>query len=151
MYNKSWGWAISSLFDWFIIKLHYLFAFFLLSFPQHSKYYLYSWWQGYLSSSKLHVQLRRVSLLVSIREEKLFSASSRLPVSFYWLGLGHRPFSKLVIGKEIGRFWFRFGIICIQPLTTRTPPSLEQKISVGEEVGGCKAVKFSQRLLFELI
>lgn len=60
------------------------------------------------------------------------------------------PFSKLVIGKEIGRFWFRFGI-CIQPLTARTPPSLEQKISVDEEEGGCKAVKFSQRLLFELI
>lgn len=71
-----------------------------------------------------HLQLRRKEFLpMCLSGKKSFSQkpSSRLPLSFYWLGLGHIPFSKPVMGKEIGHFWFWFALNSTQPLRAGRP------------------------------
>lgn len=151
--------AVPSLID-SLAQLHYLSAFFFsspflsiasdVSIPTacYSRHHVQTW----LSAAKKRIS----SQCLSLREEKLSQKpSSRLPLSFYWLGLGHMPFSKPVIDEEIGHFYFWFGLISIQPLRTRRPPppsptpSLEQKISQWVEAGQ-KAVRPNYRLPLKL-
>lgn len=147
-HSKSGGWAFSSLTD-SLTELHCLFAFHL---------FVLSSAQKMLSSFMVASLLQQ--LLESSPNKKGFfpcayqgSSFPRDPPAVFLLvsinqGWVTCPFlSQSCDGKEIGYFYFWFGLIHTQSRRAMSTPSLEQRISVDEE----EETEGSQRLPLKLL
>lgn len=152
-HNKSGGWAISSLTD-SLTELHCLLPSIFLFFPQHRKCYLHSWLQGCYSSYKNHdFSANKKGFFPCVYQGSSFPRNP--PAVFLLVSINQVwvtcPFlSQSYEGKEIGYFYFWFGLIHTQSRSAKRAHHLNKEFLLMRKKRQ-KAVRFSQRLPLKLL